>query len=254
MVQFSCIGLPLFWTDQTFLNAFGAAVGGFAGVIVFFLFRLAYERIQARAELLRTYSCAHDQNIGDLNEYEGQLLHHHGRRIYQESDLHKIGRKRPVWEWTRTPCGKEPRGDSVIYGPYTTDFSEPAEYEVVFSIRGIGFSSPEELQHDPIVLELDVARTTAEYVPTAAGIARFDSIITVSRYFVRAKDLACADWCEFPLRFYASGEGVWEYRVQAYDGTSPGRRDHLAIFGENIRLLFDCVKVRRTKKMTVPWN
>ena len=117
----------------------------------------------------------------------------------------------------------------------------------------IGFPAPDELQHDPNVLELDVARTTADYVPTVNGIAQFNSVITVVRHFVPARDLAGASWCKIPLRFSASGEGVWEYRVQAYDGTSPGRPDHLAVLGEQIRLLFGCVETKQTRKIAIPW-
>src|SRR5713101_1847330 len=109
-------------TDQTFLNALGAAAGGFLGVSVFFLVRLGIEKLRARPKLVRRYSCAHDQNVGDANEYEGQLMHHHGRRLTDKTDLKKIGKNAPVWEWTRSRCGRE-QGDTVIYGPYTTDFS-----------------------------------------------------------------------------------------------------------------------------------
>jgi hypothetical protein len=62
MFSMQCITALL--NDQTFLNALGAAVGGFLGVVVFFLVRLGIEKLRARPKLLRNYSCAHDQNVG----------------------------------------------------------------------------------------------------------------------------------------------------------------------------------------------
>jgi hypothetical protein len=238
--------------QETFLNAFGAAVGGFLGVILFFLVRFLIEKALARPILLRRYSCAHEQNIGDPNEYEGQLMHHHGRRLTEPGELNKINRNMPVWEWNKTPCGKG-QGTSVIYGPYTTDFSEPGEYDVSFTTRAFGISNKSELGHDPILLEFDITRTTPEYAPTPDGIAAFNSIITVARQFVRASDLAGGKWIDIRLRFYARGEGVWEYRVHAYDGVSKSP-DNIAHFGHNIRLFFDAVAISRIRKMILPWG
>lgn len=223
-----------FFKDPTILNALGAAAGGFIGVILFFLVRLIVEKVRARPILMRRYSCAHEQNIGDANEYEGQLMHHHGRRLTEASELQKIDKKAPVWEWNKTPCGREPLGSSVIYGPYTTDFSEPGEYQVSFSVRAFGISKKSELNHDPIILEFDVTRTAPMYVATPNGIQVFSPPVTVSKQFVRASDLACGRWVDVPVRFYASGEGVWEYRIHAYDGVSKSL-DHIGHFGQNIR-------------------
>jgi hypothetical protein len=238
--------------NQTFLNAVGAAAGGFLGVFLFFLVRLVVEKIRSRRKFIRQYSCAHDQNIGDANEYEGQLMHHHGERVTDENELEKISRHKPVWEWNRRPCGKG-QGTSIIYGPYTTDFSEPGEYEVSFRIKGFGISKQAELTHDPIILELDVTRSTPELIPTPGGIAALNSIITVSRHFVRASDLARRRWAKIRLRFYATGEGVWEYRVFAYDGVSKSP-DNIAHFGQSMRLFFDTVTIKRIRKMLLPWG
>jgi len=242
-----------FFKDQTARNALGAAAGGFAGVILFFLVRLIIEKIRARPKLLRRYSCAHEQNRGDTNEYEGQLMHHHGRRVAEESELRKIGKAKPVWEWNRTPCGREPHGSSVIYGPYTTDFSEPGEYEVSFSTRAIGISKKSELSHDPIILEFDITRTTVTYAATPTGIQFFNPPITVSKHFVRASDLAQRRWVNVPVRFYATGEGVWEYRIHAYDGVSKPL-DHIGHFSQSIRLFFDTIAVKRIRQMVLPWG
>jgi hypothetical protein len=252
MFSMQCITALL--NDQTFLNALGAAVGGFLGVVVFFLVRLGIEKLRARPKLLRSYSCAHDQNVGDANEYEGQVMHHHGKRLTDKTDLKKIGKNAPVWEWTRSPCGKG-QGDTVIYGPYTTDFSEPGEYEVSFSVRAIGIPKRSELSHDPIILEFDVTRTSTRFVPapTQSGVITFSPPISVSKHFVRASDLEHSRWVDVPLRFYATGEGVWEYRVFAYDGASKVL-NHLGHFGENIRLFFDKISIRRIRKMVLPWD
>jgi len=237
--------------NQTALNALGAAAGGFFGVILFFLVRLLIEKIRARPTEIRRYSCAHNQNVGDAKEYEGQLMHHHGHRVGDARELKTIGAKDPVWEWSRTPCGKD-QGSSLIYGPYTTDFSEPGEYEIAFMTRAYGLSAKSELSHDPVVLEFDVTRTTPQFLPTAEGIATFGGIMSVCRHFVRASDLATGGWVKVPLRFHATGEGVWEYRIHAYDGVSK-KPDNLAHFGGNVRLFFAWIIISRVRRMSVPW-
>lgn len=175
--------------SQTFLNAFGAVIGGFLGVVLFFLIRLGIARILSWPKHIQTYDCAHEQNIGDTQEYPGQLLHHHGHRITDPQLLKTLSCKKPIWEYTSTACGKIPHGTSVIYGPYTTDFSEPGEYEVVFRVRGYGLTTPSELTHDPILIELDVTRTSPEIVPIGEGIASVPSMVTVSRRYVRHANL-----------------------------------------------------------------
>lgn len=254
VVMFPVRWIILLLKDQTFQNAAGAAVGGFLGVIVFFLVRLRIAKLQARPKFVRSYSCAHDQNLGDANEYEGQLMHHHGRRLTDKNDLKTIGKTAPIWEWTRSPCGQG-GGATVIYGPYTTDFSEPGEYEVSFSVRAIGIPKKSELNHDPIILEFDVTRTTTRFVPasTQEGVMSFRPPITVSRHFVRASDLAQGGWIDIPVRFYAMGEGVWEYRVFAYDGVSKPL-NHLSHFKDTIRLFFEKVSISRIRKMVLPWE
>ncbi len=238
--------------DQTVLNALGAAVGGLLGVVIFFFVRLGIEQFRARRITVRSYSCAHNQNIGDAQEYEGQLMHHHGKRVTETADLTKVGKNEPVWEWSTTPCGKG-QGASVIYGPYTTDFSEPGEYEVSFKVRAFGLSKKSELTHDPIILELDITRTTPKYLPSQNGVQQFGAIVTVCRHFVRASDLACSRWIDVPLRFYAAGEGVWEYRIHAFDGVSKDP-NNIAHFGGSIRLFFDSITIRRLRKMVLPWD
>jgi hypothetical protein len=254
-----CISVPQWLIEllenQTLLNAAGAALGGFFGVIAFFFVRFGIETWLARPKFLRSYSCAHDQNVGNKIEYEGQLMHHHGQRVTDKTELKKIGKNAPVWEWKRDTCGRDPQGATVIYGPYTTDFSEPGEYEVSFSVRAIGIPKESELSNDPIILEFDVARTSHQLVPTStqSGFIRVSTDITVSRHFVRASDLARGRWTDIPLRFYATGEGVWEYRVLAYDGVSKSP-DNIRHFEQNIRLFFDMVTIRRIRKMRLPWG
>src|SRR3984893_1674378 len=254
-----CLSMPQWLIEllenQTLLNAAGAAIGGFFGVIAFFFVRFAIEKWLARPKLVRRYSCAHDQNVGDANEYDGQLMHHHGQRVTDKTELKKIGKNGPVGKWTRTACGRSPLGATVIYGPYTTDFSEPGQYDVSFSVRAIGIPKQSELSRDPIILEFDVARSGTHVVPasTQSGFIRATPDIPVSKHFVRASDLASGRWIDIPLRFYATGEGLWEYRVLAYDGVSKSP-DHIGHLGQTMRLFFDAVTIRRIRKMRLPWG
>jgi hypothetical protein len=241
-----------FVKDEALRNALGAAIGGFLGVILFFLVRLIIEKIRARPKLIRLYPCGNEQNIGNPQEYEGQLMHHHGTRLTEPNELKRIGKSAPIWEWNKTPCGRG-QGSSVIYGPYTTDFSEPGEYEVSFEVRALGISKRSDLNHDPIILEFDITRTTPMYAATAAGVQYFNPPITVSKHFVRASDLARNRWVAVPVRFYATGEGVWEYRIHAYDGVSKPQ-DHIGHLGQDVRLFFDKISISQIRKMVLPWG
>ena len=140
----------------------------------------------------------------------------------------------------------------MIYGPYSTDFSEPAEYEVTLVMRGLGLPEPRELQQDLILLRLDITRTTQRFFPAVGGgVAGSNTITTVARRYIRASELARARWREISIRFYASGEGLWEYVILAFDGISE-KPNNIATFGEHVRLFFDRVIIRRRQKMVIP--
>jgi len=90
------------------------------------------------------------------------------------------------------------------------------------------------------------------YVATGASIQYLNPPITVSKHFVRASDLAGSRWVPVPVRFYATGEGVWEYRIHAYDRVSKAQ-DHIGHLGHNIRLFFDTIAISQIRKMVLPW-
>lgn len=224
---------------EIFYSAFGAAIGGFIGVIIFYLVRLFIEWRQTRPSVVRIYLCGNDLNQGQDPESDGELKHNHGKRISNENDYRKLGVKNPIWEWTRTPAGGS--GASVIYGPYSTDFAEPGLYSAIFSIRGIGLTKPTEIIKDLPLLELDVLKTI-----WSEGVQN-----KVARKFIRISDLAPGGWRDFELRFYSDGQGLWEYRVLAYDGLD-GKPDHIANLGTEVRILFDKITIRNIKKFQLP--
>jgi len=64
--------------------------------------------------------------------------------------------------------------------------------------------------------------------------------------------LAKGGWLDFELKFYSDAQGVWEYRVHAYDGVD-GRPDNVRRFGCDVRILFDTVTIRKLNKLNLPW-
>lgn len=102
-------------------------------------------------KFIATYQCASDINRGQVGEVEGELKHHHGKRVDSANELTKLGVNNPVWEWTRDRTGDNPfkgPGGSLFYGPYATDFTEPGLYSITFRILGKGFTKPTEITND----------------------------------------------------------------------------------------------------------
>ena len=236
-------------TCDIFLTAGGSAAGGFLGVMVFFLLRLFIQWMQSRPSKIRTYLCANEQNQGQSEEDAGELQHHHGTRISAVDDLRRLGIDHPIWEWTRDSVGRG-EGDSVIFGPYSTDFAEPGLYSVAFVVRGVGFTRPAEIINDVLLLELDVNKTTTQLTATGETHNLQNKI---ARRFIRVSELAQGDWQEFEIRFYSDGQGLWEYRIFAYDGSSSNNRvDNVTRFGTEIRILFDKIIIRKINKINLP--
>ena len=66
---------------NTILSSIGSALGGFIGVMLYFNFKLGKEEKKTKPITISEYLCASEQNQGQENEYEGELMHHHGIRI-----------------------------------------------------------------------------------------------------------------------------------------------------------------------------
>jgi len=237
-------------------SGLGSAVGGFLGVIVFFICRLLFEKKQATPLLIREYLCANDQNDGSQDEEEGELMRHHGRRLSEKKDYEALGASHPIWEWNRDEKGRGPVPQeyaSVIYGPYSTDFSEPGTYQATFKIRAVGLPRPADLRKDRILLTLDVNQTIKQYVPLPDG-ARDDRVQRrIAVHYVRAKKLAEEGWQSITIPFYSDGSGVWEYRIIAKDGKGD-KPDNILELGPNVRLFFDSVKIEQVRKFQLPWH
>jgi hypothetical protein len=239
-------------TQMIFWSTVGSALGGFLGVIAFFLVRLYIEWKRSSPENIRTYLCGNDQNQGQDREHEGELLHHHGKRVSNESEYRKLEAQNPLWEWTRQAVGRG-SGDTVIYGPYSTDFAEPGLYSATFVIRGIGFSKPTEILNDVVLLELDVNKTMPQLTSSQAGPAIYGVQYKIARRFIRISELAKGGWQEFELRFSSDGQGIWEYRVFAYDGLD-NKPDNIGRFGSDVRILFDRVSIQKISRLKLPWT
>jgi hypothetical protein len=238
-------------SSDTFPSAVGAALGGFIGVILFFLIRLLIEWGLSGKKFIRSYLCASKINQGQPTESDGELRHHHGRRVVDAAELRRFGASHAIWEWTRDPVGRD-SGDSTIFGPYTTDFDEPGLYSVVFRIRALGLSRPSEIMNDLILLELDVNSTIPQITPMGTGIIQVGAQRKIARKYIRTSELAQGGWMDYELKFYSDCQGVWEYRVMAFDGLG-NRPDNLATLGGGAKILFDTVSIFRLKKIVLPW-
>jgi hypothetical protein len=233
-------------TTIIFWSAAGSAIGGLCGVIIFFLVRLLVEWMRSKPSDIHTYLCGNDLNQGQPNEADGELKHHHGSRISHRAEYQALDASNPLWEWTRTPAGQG-AGNSVIYGPYSTDFAEPGLYSATFIIRGIGFAKPAEIINDLILLEIDVLKTIPSQLTPGPGVQH-----KISRQFIRVSELAEGGWRKFELRFCSDGQGLWEYRVFAYDGLD-NKPDNIGTFGSQVRILFDKVIICKINKLSLPW-
>jgi hypothetical protein len=235
----------LFW------SACGSALGAFVGGSLFFLWRLRVEKRRSAPTVVRPYLCATDRNHGQETEAEGELMHHHGKRITDPKDLRELKRSHPVWEWNRDPCGRS-QGESVIYGPYSTDFDEPGTYSATFEVRALGLPKRNEItdENDLILLELDVNRTTTKVLENGSVVRPQQR---VACKYIRAKDLATDDWLKISLSFWSDCQGIWEYRIMANDGQD-GKPDNIGKFGHNIKLFFDTVTIEKILRIKLPWD
>ena len=224
---------------------FWSAFGSFAGVIVFFLVRLVIEKIRSAKKIVTTYLCANEQNQGQATEFEGELMHHHGKRIIDTDDLKKFNANNPLWEWTSTPVGRG-TGTSMIYGPYSTDFEEPGVYSAMFRIKSIGLADPKEITRDHILFELDVNATTPDYgIKQTGEIVGFNAQNKFARGYVRISHLAQKGWVDFELRFFSNAQGIWEYRILP-------NVENLAMVGPDVRIVFDRITIYKVPKLQIP--
>jgi hypothetical protein len=235
--------------DTVFLSSVGAAAGSFIGVILFFLVRVYYEKWRTKPNLIRTYLCGNNRNQGQSTEAEGELMHHHGRRVVDSTELQKIGGNHPVWEWTKDPVGRN-AGATIIYGPYATDFAKPGTYSAIFRIKATGLSHPDDISDDVVLLQLDVNKTISEYIPAGGQVSLLPAQYQSAIKYVRASDLAQQGWVDFELRFHSDAQGVWEYRAWANDGLD-NKPDNIGRFGKDVRIFFDTVTVQEIKEIQV---
>lgn len=236
--------------DTIFWSSVGAAAGGFVGVILFFLVRIYFEKSRTQPKVIATYLCGNNRNLGQATEAEGELMHHHGKRVVDPTELQKLDTRHPVWEWTKSPVGRD-AGASTIYGPYATDFAKPGPYSAVFRVKATGLSHPDDITDDVVLLQLDVNKTISEYKPVGQGISILRAQYQTAIKYVRASELAQKGWVDFELRFYSDAQGVWEYRVTANDGLD-SKPDNIGRFGKEVRIIFDTVTIHEIKELQLP--
>jgi hypothetical protein len=120
-------------SSETFSNAVGSALGGFVGVLIFFLVRLGFEAWKNRKRTVREYPCVTALNRGSATEQKGEFQHHRGNLVADAATLKELGVSRDIWEWSSiaTAAGN---GTSIFFGPYSMDAAEPGIYTATFRI------------------------------------------------------------------------------------------------------------------------
>ena len=228
-----------------------SGVGSFLGVILFFLVRLWIEKSHTRKKFIIEYLCASDLNQGQATESEGELMHHHGKRVTNPDDLNLFEIQYPIWEWTNDKVGKG-SGASIIFGPYTTDFDEPGMYSATFVMRSVGLELPKDKLYDHIILELDVNASLPDFAMKPQGdLFNFYSQNKFARGYVRISHLAKKGWFDYTLKFYSDAKGIWEYRILPYDG-SENRLNNLREISPDARIVFDKVIIHKIPKFQLP--
>lgn len=190
---------------------------------------------------LRTFFCAPDFNRGqDTEDAEiGELMHHYGRRIEDTNELRILDVNHPVWEWTRTEVGRNAPRFMVIYGPYTSNFNKKGELIARYRIIGTGLHKPENKTELPL-LELDILRT--EEIHGCSGYPPERKLKSMNRIYVKYSDLSDGKWHEFEVPFSFDYGYLWEFRIEAFDGTH-GKPDNIAHYGNSVRLFFDNISI-----------
>jgi hypothetical protein len=243
--------------SEIFSNAEGAAFGGFVGVLLLFLVKWLVELTCSHPKLVATYQCASDINKGQAGEVEGELQHHHGKRVDNKDELGRLGVNNPVWEWTRDHAGGNPypKGASVFYGPRATDLTDPGLYVITFRIRGTGFTKPKEITNDVNLLKLDVNCVLTETSWSSTGgssqVSKQDKHECAAQRFLRVSHLAQDGWQEFNLQVWSNGRGIWEYRVWAFDGAGSSP-DNFSGLDKGVKIFFDSVTIKKTGKLNLP--
>lgn len=237
--------MDIFW------SIVGSALGGFLGVILFFIVRWQMEIAKTKPRLIREYLCASELNQGQPNEFKGELMHHHGRCIIDQNELKLFNAESPVWEWTNAEVGNG-KGFSIIYGPYTTDFDEPCMYSVTFVMKSIGLAQPKSKIDDIILLELDVNTSIPDYAMRPSGdFINFYYQNQFAKGYVRISDLAEKGWVDCVLRFYSDAKGIWEYRIMPYEGHKDPHNP-LKEIAPDARIVFNKVIIHKIPKFQYP--
>ncbi len=233
-------------------GGFYAVFGGFCGAALVSALRTLAEYRSNRSQLLREYRCATKTVTSDSPLVEGEFRCLCGRYV-PTVDGFDVGH--PVWQFDRKLYPIEAsgnaspipsRGDAVFYGPYTNDFPEPGTYRATFRILGLGFTSPEDILNDYVILKLDVNKTVD--IIDKTGHERPQAL--VQQCYVRVSDLSRKGWQSYALNFYSDAQGEWEYRAYAYYGSPSRCPDNPCKCGSDVRIYFDSVSLSRGRMKT----
>ncbi len=195
-------------SSSIFWSALGGAIGG--GIVTSLPWIL---RTFLKGKIKR-YQSVTEQNHGQNDETRGEIYHGYGNRIpCNVAQKNGINTKIDLWEW-RTGMNKR-KASSILYGPYASDFAGKAgNHQVKFKIMGRNFKKDDDRK----IIELEAAKLEAIYIKEGSNIIEKQPQNVLCRRFISAKDLARKGFQIYTCKFYSDGNGVWEYRINIYDG------------------------------------
>jgi hypothetical protein len=239
--------IGFFEVAKAFMAAFGSALGGFLGVMLFYMKKRRDAFQDAEPIFITEYECGIVSNTDPYDYEYGKMRHHRGKPC-------KLDDGRFVWEWTRdkTVSGA---GDMTVYGPYTNDYSRPGEYRATFLVKVQGLpENKSKLNADPVLLELDVNKVLETTGISKNEIVSKEHQVRVAVKYIKASELIGENWEKIELNYYSDCTGVWEYRIAVFDGTHEKRRDNISKLkcDSDIKLFFDKIKIERISEYRPP--
>lgn len=229
------------------LSAFGSALGGFLGAILFFKYRERIEKRVKAPKLQREYflGMATKKKEGELVQAELGL----GSILNNNDILKSLGFKDSVFKFDYQKVLPPTVPDQYIfYGPYNEDLNQRGKYEVKFIITGTGFD--EKASHEvkeSVILFLDVLRWVVK------GERNQSVPETLCKRYLKYKDfINPIGKKSFSLYIYSDGYGTWEYRALLPENIQDVAQV-LSQNGAKFILYFEKIEIIYHPEISLPW-
>ena len=228
------------------LSTIGAAFGALAGYAIFeWRKRRRIKKEIKRAQEgdhIRTYKCINPLNNGAAIEANQEP--EKGELVFRSL---KVVEDEEAEDGSLVVCYDDISKDHlghVINGPFTSDFSKPGRYKVVYRIKGVNIAKREDVTYNDFsILELQIFQTSLQYIGVKGHIVWKTIGIPICSSYVRYSHLCIEGWQDYALEFYSDATRVWEYTVFVFDGVSRDKYNNIQKLKEGYKILIDNIKV-----------